>query len=50
MLAFCFTGDDPLLSKVMRQQNWSQPSLEMKSMKGRSKERTADDPSEVHSS
>jgi len=29
MLAFCYTGTDPLLSKVMRQYNWSQVSLEM---------------------
>ncbi|KAF8550301.1 MFS general substrate transporter [Imleria badia] len=47
-LAFCYTGDDPLLAKMMRQQNWSQASLEMKPLKKGSKEKATDD-SVVHS-
>ncbi|KAG8220121.1 major facilitator superfamily domain-containing protein [Butyriboletus roseoflavus] len=47
MLAFCYTGDDPLLSKMMRQQNWSQVSVEMKPLKARLKERATDN-SEEH--
>ncbi|KAI9572634.1 MFS general substrate transporter [Boletus coccyginus] len=38
MLAFCYTGDDPLLSKMMRQQNWPQAPVEMKPL-----ERATDD-------
>ncbi|KAG6371621.1 MFS general substrate transporter [Boletus reticuloceps] len=43
LLAFCYTGDDPLLSKMMRQQKWSQASLDMNSLKTRVEERATDD-------
>ncbi|KAF9229686.1 MFS general substrate transporter [Gyrodon lividus] len=41
VLAFCYTGADPLLAKVMRQYNWSQVSLEMRPLKAPSSKEQA---------
>ncbi|KAF8446288.1 MFS general substrate transporter [Boletus edulis BED1] len=45
LLAFCYTGDDPLLSKMMRQQKLSQASLDLNvnPLKTRVEERATDD-------